>query len=155
VPKTAKLVIESATAADLEAIVGIYQDDTAGGHGDHWNVETALRYASTFARLAANPDYALFVVRSSGRVVGTFLLHHCETLVGIGGRSCTLHSVAVAADCRGQGIGTAMLRAAEAEAKAGGALSLRLTSSQQRSDAHRFYLREGYVERYRAFAKRL
>lgn len=149
------ILIERATPADLEAIVRVYEEDTDGGHGDHWSEETGPRYRATFERLAANPDYALFVARADGAVVGTFLLHFNDTLVGIGGRGCRLHSVAVLNDWRGRGIGAAMLRRAEAEAKAGGAVSLMLTSSRQREAAHRFYLREGYIERYRAFSKRL
>lgn len=147
--------VAPAGADDLEAIVAIYADDVAGGHGDGWNEETAPRYRAVFARLDANPDYALYVARLDGRVVGTFLLHFYETLVGVGGRSCTLHAVGVAADCRGRGIGTAMLAAAEEAARVRGARSLRLTSALSREDAHRFYRAAGYIERYRAFAKRL
>lgn len=149
------LTIARAGADDLEAIIAIYADDAAGGHGDGWSEATAPRYRAVFARLDANPDYALYTARLDGRVVGTFLLHFYETLVGIGGRSCTLHAVGVAADCRGRGIGTAMLAAAEEAARARGARSLRLTSALPREDAHRFYRAAGYIERYRAFAKRL
>lgn len=152
---SASPIIERATSDDLEGIVRVYEDDSAGGHGDRWSVETEPRYRATFARMAANPEYALFVARVDAQIVGTFLLHFNDTLVGIGGRACRLHSVAVLAAWRGRGVGAAMLRRAEAEAKAGGAVSLMLTSSRQREDAHRFYLREGYIERYRAFSKRL
>lgn len=140
---------------DLEAIVGIYSQDAAGGHGDGWSEATAPVYRAVFDGIAANPDYELYVARLDGAVVGTYLLHFVRTLVGVGGQSCTLHSVGVAAEHRGRGIGTALLAAAEARAKARGALSLRLTSSQQRVDAHRFYARAGYIERYKSFTKRL
>ena len=149
------LSIDRAGPDDLPAIVGIYGDDAAGGHGDGWSAATAPAYRAVFGRILANPDYALYVARLEGRIVGTYLLHFVETLVGVGGKSCTLHSVGVAAACRGRGIGRAMLAAAEAQARAGGARSLRLTSNQQRQDAHRFYARAGYSERYKSFSRQL
>lgn len=153
--KGAVVKIERAGAGDLPAIVAVYADDRTGGHGDRWDEAIRPAYEAAFARLAANPDYELYVARDGGRVVGTFLLHFTLTLVGGGGESCTLHSVSVPADCRGRGIGALMLRAAEARAKARGARILRLTSSMRRGDAHRFYEREGYLQTHKAYAKSL
>lgn len=151
----ANILISRAEAGDLPAIVGVYAEDLAGGHGDHWSEEAAPRYIAVFARLSANPDYELYVARHDGQIIGTFLLHLIETLVGGGGRSCALHSVSVAAAARGKGAGATILRFCEDRARALGATKLTLVSGNQRADAHRFYRREGYVETHRAFARKL
>ena len=152
---TAHILISRAASADLPAIIGVYAEDLAGGHGDHWSEDTAPRYREVFARLAANPDYELYVARHDGQIIGTFLLHVIETLVGGGGRSCALHSVSVAAAARGKGAGAAILRFCQDRARALGATKLTLVSGNQRTDAHRFYRREGFSETHRAFARKL
>jgi GNAT superfamily N-acetyltransferase len=50
---------------------------------------------------------------------------------------------------RGLGVGTLLLRAAEHWAREHGYAKLRVRSNVVRERAHRFYLREGYVERKR------
>lgn len=149
------MVITRATIEDLPHIVAIYAADETGGHGDAWTEDTAEAYCASFRRITANPDYELYTVRKSGNVVATFMLHFCETLVGQGGTGCELHSVSVLPEMRGRGLGAAMLRFAEAQAKLRGARVLRLVSNKKRVDAHRFYRREDYAETHLAFAKRL
>lgn len=50
---------------------------------------------------------------------------------------------------RGNGVGVALLRSAEEWASAQGFVRFRVRSNVIRERAHRFYLREGYVERKR------
>ena len=50
---------------------------------------------------------------------------------------------------RGRGVGALLLRAAENWAREHGYAKLRVRSNVLRERAHRFYLREGYVERKR------
>ena len=58
---------------------------------------------------------------------------------------------------RGLGIGKRLCEAAEEWARAHGVSVIRVTSRTTRTDAHRFYLREGYddVKTSRVFEKRL
>jgi len=51
--------------------------------------------------------------------------------------------------CRSQGIGSALLRAAETWAREHGLTRMRVNSNVIRERAHRLYLREGYVENKR------
>jgi GNAT superfamily N-acetyltransferase len=60
-----------------------------------------------------------------------------------------LAGLVVGATARGDGVGAALLSAAEQWARAHGYARLRVRSNVVRERAHRFYLREGYVERKR------
>ncbi len=51
----------------------------------------------------------------------------------------------VAAGLRGQGIGAALMRDAEDQARAAGCGLLQLTTNKARPDAHRFYERLGFT----------
>lgn len=60
-----------------------------------------------------------------------------------------LAALVVSETVRGQGVGCALLAAAEAWAREQGFASMRVRSNVIRDRAHRFYLREGYVEKKR------
>ncbi|TAN03551.1 MAG: GNAT family N-acetyltransferase [Rhodanobacteraceae bacterium] len=68
-----------------------------------------------------------------------------------------LTALVVAQTARGAGTGAALLAAVEAWARDNGFTSVRVRSNVLRERAHRFYLREGYIERKRqaVFLKRL
>ena len=54
--------------------------------------------------------------------------------------------LAVAADFRRQGIGSALLKRAEEWARENGAISMRLNSGESRKQAHEFYRAQGYTD---------
>ena len=69
--------------------------------------------------------------------------------------SCRVIGIVVAARHRRSGVATALLAAAEAEARAHGSRRLDLSSGDWRADAHAFYERLGFERRAQAFIKRL
>ncbi|MDR0297580.1 MAG: GNAT family N-acetyltransferase [Streptococcaceae bacterium] len=60
-------------------------------------------------------------------------------------------------DKQGQGLGGALLRKLEAEARACGISAIRLNSGEQRLEAHQFYAAQGYVSNHsqKRFIKKL
>lgn len=60
-----------------------------------------------------------------------------------------LAALVVSETARGQRVGSALLAAAEGWAREQGFATMRVRSNILRERAHRFYLREGYVERKR------
>jgi GNAT superfamily N-acetyltransferase len=95
-----------------------------------------------------------FLVAVDGsEVVGVCQLIVFTHLQHGGGRCAELESVHVRADRRSEGIGALMLAEAERRAAAAGCYRIQLTSRVVRSDAHRFYLANGYDQSHLGFKK--
>jgi len=97
----------------------------------------------------------VLVADLDGEVVGV-----CQVMVfphfqHAGGWCCELESVHVRADQRSRGVGAQLLRAAEEVAKMRGCYRVQLTSRLVRTDAHRFYERNGYEATSVGFKKLL
>ena len=139
------LSIRDATAADAEALADLF-------------VELGYPVTSTevLARLqpltgAGRPP--LVAVRD-GAVVGllTRSVMHVLHRPGPVGRVSTL---VVTERARGQGIGAALMAAAEARLKQQGCILIEVTSNMRRAEAHTFYERLGYERTSYRFAKPL
>ena len=122
---------------------------------------TQLGYPSTpeamrgrMEHIAALPDYATFVAEAEGSVIGL-----AGAMVGAAYHQnapfARLLALVVDEAHRGQGAGAALVRGVEEWARARGAVSIHLTTSRQRADAHRFYGRLGYDDTGKRFVKRL
>jgi GNAT superfamily N-acetyltransferase len=100
---------------------------------------------SRFASIQQSPSYALFVAKSgAGKVVGYIQINsEPETLLA--GPRADVAALIVDGNERSQGIGTALLRRAEQWAKESKLPLIRIRSNMKRSDAHRFYERNGYA----------
>lgn len=118
-----------------------------------WQInENAFGYEfdaeKTKIRLTAilkNSFYHISVAECNGQVVGYI---HCSDY------DCTydeplknILALGVLESYRGQGIGRALITAAESWAKADGAAGMRLVSGFNRTGAHRFYAACGYYDR--------
>jgi len=104
---------------------------------------TVEQLAPRLAALLAVPDTHLLLVAENGHGLCGWLhgyvrpLLESEPALEIGGL--------VVAECaRGQGIGAMLLTAAEDWARQQGLALVTLRSQEHRSDAHRFYQRQGY-----------
>ena len=149
------LLIRAAQAADLEAIVGLHEEDALGGHGDRWTAETRPAYEAAFTAIAASQENTLYVAEEAGRVVGTFQLTFIPNITGRGALRVKVESVKVADALRSRGIGARIMAFAEEEARRRGARLLELTSNKVRQAAHRFYERIGFANTHEGFKKKL
>jgi len=115
------------------------------------DLATQLGYPSTPEQLASRlaalggAGHAVFVAEEDGKVAGwihVLARQHLETdpFSEIGG-------LVVDEACRGRGVGPVLVDAAVAWAREHGFGELRVRSNLIRTDAHRFYEREGFERR--------
>ncbi len=119
-----------------------------------WEIDRdALGYdgtpEATAARLAAvlaNPSHFLRVAADAdGRAIG--YVHACAYDALFYGPLKYVIALAVDPAFQGRGVGRALLTACEDWARAEGAIGVRLTSGSDRTKAHAFYSRLGYLVR--------
>lgn len=95
-----------------------------------------------------------FLALTGEHVVGLACLSTIPTLHA-GGRVAYITALVTAPEARGQGIGRALVVAAERWAKERGCVRLSVTSAEHRADAHAFYPRCGLPYTGRRFSKPL
>lgn len=143
------MITRKATAADIPAMA---------------RLTTELGYPTTpdeltirFQHLSSQPDYHTVVAENdSGEVVGLIGLHKFLSWEFTGYR-VRIIALVVLSSARQQGIGEALIEAAEAwayELGAGG-LMLNCGNRPERAAAHRFYQRMGFVARSTGYWKKL
>ena len=108
--------------------------------------------ARRFARIAAYPDYAVYLAEEDGVPVGTFALLVMDNLAHGGAPEGVVENVVVAEGRRGQGIGRAMMRFAMDRCTEAGCYKLVLSSNVRRESAHRFYEDLGFVQHGLSFS---
>jgi GNAT superfamily N-acetyltransferase len=94
------------------------------------------------------------VAEVAGEVAGLIATHLVPRLED-DAPSCRVIAIVVAQRHRRAGVASALVSAAEAEARAHGSGRLDLSSGDWRADAHAFYERAGFERRAQAFIKRL
>ena len=122
--------------------------------GDYWSaVEETRRQRGD-----------VLVAEVDGEVVGVVQVIIFPHFQHAGGWCCEIESVHVRSDRRSRGIGAQLLHpvpvdldltvlAAEELARERGCYRIQLTSRNERADAHRFYLANGYGQTSRGFKK--
>jgi GNAT superfamily N-acetyltransferase len=133
--------VRAANVDEAEAIVPLYEWLFAppGSKPDAWDerrAEVALRQA------IESHDSVVLVAEDGGELIGFITGYQDLHSVRFGYRAW-VEDFAVAPERRSQGVGKALLDAAKAWAQERGATHLELDSALARTDAHRFYEREG------------
>ena len=141
-----QITIRDATEADARAVAALLADI---GHP-----ASPAAASAHIARFTGDPASRLQVAQAAGELVGLVATHIVPRLDD-DRCSCRVTDIVVAADHRRSGIGSALLAAAEDEARRRGAPRLDLASGSWRTAAHAFYSSRGFERRSDAFTKRL
>jgi GNAT superfamily N-acetyltransferase len=133
--------IRRARSGEEEQLVVMYEWLFAppGVRPRQWDPDAAR---ARLAEAIGSSRSTVLVAEDSGTLVA-FCTAYLELNSVRFGQRCWVEDLAVDPEQRSSGIGTALLKAALDWARQGGASHLELDSGLARTDAHRFYEREG------------
>jgi GNAT superfamily N-acetyltransferase len=137
--------------SDLEAIVALLADDAMSAGREAPAPPLAPAYRVAFDEIAADPRQLPLVIEEDGRLVGYLQLSLIPGLAFRGLKRGLIESVRIASDRRGAGLGAAFIAHAVELARVNGCRLIQLTSTNERTDAHRFYERLGFVATHTGF----
>jgi GNAT superfamily N-acetyltransferase len=144
--------IRVAEPADVPSIVSLLADDPLGRLRESADSE---RYRLAFEDLRSDPNSTVLVAVDGDVVVGCTQITYIAGLSHRGARRCKIEDVRVASNAGRRNIGSMLLDAAEARARAAGCTMLELLEHQERREAHSFYEHLGYACRHRGYRKNL
>ena len=131
------VIIRQAISTDIPAMNELFRNDLG-------YAECTLEIVENqFAGLDPTRE-AVFVAECDGCIAG--VIHVEKYRVLYFPTMANLLGIAVASDFRRQGIGTALLKQAEAWARQKGITCMRLNSGSTRTQAHEFYRAQGYAD---------
>lgn len=142
-------------------LVPLIRPALAGDAGELAGLLDALGYpcdrdeaAARLRTLQQDPDQQLLVADAHGELAGLLC---CDLMyyLPLGASTCRITALSVREHARGRGVGRALLREAEARARAAGAVRIELTAAAHRVEAHSFYRACGFGESGLRFVKRL
>jgi GNAT superfamily N-acetyltransferase len=141
------IILRDASASDAAAVARLL-----GDLGYPTSAEAAAAHVERFASDRASRLQVADL--TAERVVGLVATHIVPRLDD-DALTCRITDIVVSAAHRRSGIGSALMAAAEQEARRAGAPRLDLSSADWRADAHAFYTRHGFETRARSFTRRL
>ncbi|HUF00172.1 MAG TPA: GNAT family N-acetyltransferase [Anaerolineales bacterium] len=139
------IVFRLATRADLPSIVRMLADDDLGSQRERYEDPLADSYYSAFEQVEKDPCHELIVAERSGEVIGTLHLMFLPSVSFQGGLRAQVESVRVDKRFQSQGIGSEVMQWTMERARRRGARVVQLTTHNTRIDAHRFYVRLGFM----------
>ena len=135
---------------DVPAVIALLQDDVLGAAR-----EGGVDYLAAFDAMQAEGNNTLIVAEADGSIVATYQLTFISGLSLRATRRAQLESVRVASDLRGHGLGAQLIADAERRARAAGCRLMQLTMNTSRTDAHRFYVANGFTASHTGFKRDL
>lgn len=105
-------------------------------------------------RLLTDPNEELMVYEDNGLVVACISLHYIPQL-GMRGDIAVISYLVVDSSIRSKGIGKELEEFAAASARKRGCGSIQVHCHSRRTEAHKFYERQGFKEAPKYFSKKL
>jgi len=152
VKRPGDVVVRVAVEADLGRIVALFEHGSlVEGKEDPTDVAP---YRHALHEIEQSSGQVL-VAEVGGQVVGVCQLIVFRHLQAKGGLCAEVESVHVHPEERGHGIGSVLMGAAIAKARALGCYRIQLTSNNARPEAHRFYEALGFEASHHGFKLKL
>ena len=145
------VAIRSAAPGDVNRLITLLQHGALEERKEEPSDPSA--YLVALAEIQATGRGDLLVAELDGEVVGMCQLMVFRHFQRRGGLCAEVESMHVHPDFRGRGIGEQLLDAASTAAQQAGCYRVQLTSNLQRTDAHRFYERHGFVPSHLGFKR--
>ncbi|GAA1998725.1 GNAT family N-acetyltransferase [Brevibacterium samyangense] len=147
--------IRGATGRDAPAVVRLLADDMLGRDREGDTTPSALApYDAAFALIDRNPNAFLGVVCDTADP-STIQLDLLPGLSRGGTTRLQMEAVRIASTLTGSGVGSAVFDWIHDYGRRHGATLVQLTTDEQRSDAHRFYEKLGYLASHEGMKRSL
>lgn len=127
----------------LHAIIHLLRDDDLGRHRESPDVGD---YREAFEEIRDDRNQFLVVGLDGGEVVATLQLSIMPNLSRVGTKRGQIEGVRVAADRRGEGVGTALIEWTIELARTNGCGMVQLTTDRARPESVAFYELLGFVD---------
>ena len=147
--------IRLARMSDVPGIVAMLADDALGAEREDLSDGGLEAYLGAFAHIIDNPFTELVVVESEGKLQGTLQLDYLLGLSRGGGTRAQIEAVRVVSNARGTGLGTKLIEWSIERARLRGCKLVQLTTDKQRTRAHEFYERLGFVASHEGMKRTL
>ena len=144
-----------ATRADLEAIIALLADDDMSVGRELPDPPLDPRYLQAWTDMAADPHQRPIVMEEGSRLIGFLQLTIIPGLAFRGTKRGLIESVRIASDRRGARLGASLIRHAVELCRDEGCRLVQLTSTNERTEAHRFYGRLSFEATHTGFKLRL
>ncbi|MDZ4350840.1 MAG: GNAT family N-acetyltransferase [Xanthomonadaceae bacterium] len=149
------MLIRLAIADDLDAICRLLDDDDLARSRDGHSSTPTEAVRAAFTEIQADANNELWLAAGEEGLLGCLQLTFIPGLTQGGMRRALVEAVRVRSDHRGRGIGARLMAAAIERARKRGCGLVQLTTDKRRLDAHRFYLRLGFVDSHEGMKLRL
>jgi GNAT superfamily N-acetyltransferase len=140
-----ELIIRQATREDVSEVVRLLAEDDLGSQRERYELPLPPSYYEAFAQIERDENNELIVVERDGRIVATLQLTFISALTYAGSWRVQIEAVRVDGRYRNQRIGQRLIEWVIQRARQKGCNRVQLTTNKSRHDAHRFYLRLGFV----------
>jgi ribosomal protein S18 acetylase RimI-like enzyme len=139
------IAFRDAVEADLPAVVRLLADDQLGRGRERDEMPLPESYVRGFRAMLAQGG-RLILAMQDGAVVGCLQFNVVHGVSQQGQSRAQVEGVRVDSARRGGGIGAALMRHVMTEARAAGCGVMQLTTSNERTEAQRFYARLGFMQ---------
>ncbi len=134
-----------ANKKDLHSIVRLLADDELGAQREHFTEPLPEVYYDAFNAIESQIGNQIIVATENEQVIGCLQLTIIPGLARQGMRRAQIEGVRIDRAYRGRQIGEKLFEEAISIAKSEKCGMVQLTTDKQRSDAHRFYERLGFL----------